>query len=322
MHFCVGEVDGVDDIALLQICGQLIRSHHSAVVLALRSRCTQVGDRNDILYADGIGVGEVGHIASDLAGFQCCDHVSIVDQLASCEVQHSCAVLHLGNGSSVDKALGVCIAGNVQGQIICRSQYLIRRLGNLYCRGQTECSPNGQERVCADDLHAQVNGNVCNQCADGAQTDDTQGLALDLRPCELALAFLHQLAYVVALLLEGGNPCHSLGDLPGGQQQSCDYQLLYSVCVCAGGVEYNNALLCALVNGDIVHTGTCTGNGKQIAAEFHIMHSGGTNHDCIRILRCVSNGILCSVQAAGAYLGNFIECLNLKHDNPPVSVYP
>ena len=61
-------------------------------------------------------------------------------------------------------------------------------------------------RIVAVNLHAQASGGVGHQDADGAQADNAQLLALDLRADKSALALFHGLADRVPLALQAPEP--------------------------------------------------------------------------------------------------------------------
>ena len=88
--------------------------------------------------------------------------------------------------------------------------------------------------------------------------------------------------------------------LSGGQQQTCDDKLLNGVCVCAGGVEYYNALLGALVDRDIIYACARSCDSEEVPGQLHLMHGSGAYQDSVRILFIVAYGVLALVEQVGA----------------------
>ncbi len=103
----IGEIDGVLDDPALDIVGDLLDGHHGAVLFAFGSRGGEVGDADGVGSLDHVGVREVGDIAGDLAAFQRCDQVGVVEELAAREIDHAHAVLHLGEDGGVELPLGI-----------------------------------------------------------------------------------------------------------------------------------------------------------------------------------------------------------------------
>ena len=210
-----GQVHGVYDVAVLQVVLELVYRHDRAVVLALRGGGAQVGDGDDVFQPQEAVVGEVGGVGRALAALQGGDEGGRVHQVAPGKVEDAHAVLHLPQGFGTHHALGVGGEGQVQGDVVAVLVDLIQGQGAVHPAGQVPGGFHGEEGVVAVDVHAQQAGGVGHQDADGPQAHHAQGLALDLGSGELALAFFHQLAYLVPLALQGLDPVHGGGDLPG-----------------------------------------------------------------------------------------------------------
>ena len=84
-------------------------------------------------------------------------------------------------------------------------------------------------------------------------------------------------ADLVAVACEGLYPVCAADDVTGGQQQTAQNQFLYGICVCARGVEYDNALFRALLERDVVDTGAGTGDALESLRELQIVQLGRTN---------------------------------------------
>ena len=269
---------------------------------------------NNALCVAGLFVREIGAVASNLTRSQCCQHIIIVDQFATSIVQYPYAILHLCDGFRIDHALGIVVERNVNRQIICCCKNAVRILDNLYCRIQAKCCTNGQERVCSDNLHAQCDGCIGNQCTNCTQTDNAEGLALDFRACKLALAFFNQLCNAF-FVFQRMCPSDCLRNLSGGQQQSGQNQFLNCVCVCTRCIEYTDACFCTTVNRNIIRTSTCSCNCQQVAAKSHIVHGCTPYHNGIRIFSGIRYGISSGIKPLCSSSCDFIQCLNSIHDS-------
>ena len=149
---------------------------------------------------------------------------------------------------------------------------------------------HGQIGVVAIDVHAQLYGGICHLYTDRTQTDDAQVLAHDLGADELALALLYQLFHIAVRLGESGNPLNAADYVTGSQHQCADYQLLDGVGVGAGGVEHHDTGFGALVQRNVVGTGTGAGNGAEVGAECHLVHVGGTNQNAVGVFAGIGDG--------------------------------
>ena len=189
----------------------------------------------------------------------------------------------------------------MQGDIVALLEYFLVALYIVNLAGELQSVLNGEVRVSAVNVHAEFSGCVGYQDTNSAQTDNAELLAHDLRTYELALALLDQLSYFVALALEGLDPVHSSRDLSGGQQQTCDDKLLNGVCVSAGGVEYYNALLGALVDRDIVYACARSCDSEEVPGQLHLVHGSGAHENCVCICSSVvCYGVLALVEQVGA----------------------
>ena len=308
-----GEVHAVLDVTVLEVVVHLEGGHDGAVVLGLLGGCAQVGDQDGAGNADQLLSGEVGDVAGDLAAGQRLDHVGGLNEGVAGEVDDLHAVLHVCHGSGVDHALGVGGGGDVDGDVVSHLVDLLVGGGVGDVVVQVPSGVYGQEGIATDHLHTQTDGDVGHQTADSTQTDDTEGLALQLTACELGLVLLHGLGGV-GILLQSADPLDTGYDVTGGQKQGADGQLLDAVGVGTGGVEHHDTLLGAFVQRNVVDTGACAGDGQQLGVEVHIQHVGGANHDAL------GGGYLCAdvvqsgIQLIGTDLGDLVEQLNVFHD--------
>ena len=147
-------------------------------------------------------------------------------------------------------------------------------------------SIDGDVGVVAVDLHAQLDGTVGDAGADGTQTDDAEGLALDLVSHELLFALLHALCH-------GGIPGKALRPLGSGRHvaaacdEHSDDQLGHGIGVGAGGVEDHDALLTAPVEGDVVDACTGAGDGQQTVVEGGVQQVGAAHQNALCVVGLV-----------------------------------
>ena len=269
-----------------------------------------MGNCDDAGHVDGFFGGEVGDVRADLTGSESVLEVCRVDQIRTGKVDDLHALLHHGDGFGVDHVLGILGCGNVEGDIIAGLEDFFVFFSLLNVLGQMPCRVDGDERVAADDLHADGLGSVGNQTADGTQTDDAEGLALQFASAVSALAGFHGLCHVFG---EGSCPLYAADDVAGSEEESRDGEFLDAVCVSTGGIEYDDALCRAVVHGDIVDTRAASCDGSQLGVKLHIVHGGGTNHNGVGCGHVCGNFVNGTVKTVGADGSDFIEKLDLFH---------
>ena len=169
----------------------------------------------------------------------------------------------------------------MQGNVIRRGENFVKARGAHHAVIQVPGSLRRQERIASDDLHLQRQRGICNHAADGAQPDDTQRFSRQLIARKRGFALLHLPGDVRSV--QSLYPFHAAQHIPRRQQQGTDGKLLDAVCVCAGRVENRNSRRRTAVNGNVVHTGTRTGNCRQPVTEGHLMHDGGAHQNAVRI---------------------------------------
>ena len=182
-------------------------------------------------------------------------------------------------------------------------------------RGSTEGGVHGQVRVVAVDVHAQGQGDVGHQRADGSQADDAQGLLIDLRPDEGGLALFHHGGDIHAGVHLLPHPAGGALNVAGGQQHGADHQLLDGVGVGAGGAEHGDARLGAAVQGDVVDAGTGPGDGQQVPGEGIVVELGGAHQNGVLVLLGVGDDVSLPVKPADAHRGDLVHCFDVIHDS-------
>ncbi len=155
--------------------------------------------------------------------------------------------------------------------IVCNRENLIKIIINSNLFFQSFCQFSCKERIITDNLHSKVNCCVCNKSSDSTKTDNSKGFSLDFRTCESTFALFNALAYIF-IILDRFAPVNSLCNLTACKKKTAYNKLFNSVCVCAGCIENNNALICAVRNRDVVYACTCPCDCKKRLRHFHFVH--------------------------------------------------
>ena len=142
---------------------------------------------------------------------------------------------------------------------------------------QPQSGIHGQKRIVAVHIHAQRDGGVGHDGADGSQTDDAQSLFIKLRADEGRLALFHHGGDIHPGGCLFPDPADGAGNVPGAHQHGTDHQLLYGVGVGAGGGKHWNTRRCAAVQRNVVDPYARPGNGQQTGVEFQIQQLGGAD---------------------------------------------
>ena len=171
----------------------------------------------------------------------------------------------------------------MNGDVIALAVDLIQALAVLDGSGQVPCRINRKIWVIAIYFHAKTACCVCHHGSNGSKTDDTKLFAADLASCELFFLLLGKLADVLFIFLLC-NPLDTSYDISGCKEHTCKYQLFYAVCVSSRRVEYNNTLLCILLNRNIIDACTCTCNCANALRQLHVVHFCTSYKDCITLV--------------------------------------
>ena len=177
---------------------------------------------------------------------------------------------------------------------------------------ELECAVDRQERVVAPYFHVERNGCVCDLDADGAETDDAELLARDLRACISRLALLSRRADV-RRALEALYPVCALYDLARREQQRADDQLLDGVRIRTRGVEYDDVLLRAAVDRNVVDTCACACDALEVLRKLDLVQLCGADQNRIIVGEVLRAGIFRSIQIIQTDLGNLVVKLYVIH---------
>ena len=258
-------------------------------------------------------IREVGHIAAQLLIFKGLLDGFRIGQLTPGEIQDPYALFQAGDESIVDHTLGIGHQGHMDGDIIGVLDGVFHGIGPVHGTGQGPGVGDGNIGVIAHYIHAKALGSrIGYQRADGAKADHGQLLAPQLGAHKLVLALFHKLGKV-GVVLHGFHPLDAAGDIAAGKEQAAHDQFGHGVGIGAGGVEYHDTLLGALVNGDVIHAGARPGDGQEGFGQFHIVHGGAAHENSIRGGLVVGDGVIAGGQGFMNNGRNRIERLNLEH---------
>ena len=261
--------------------------------------------------------GEVRHIGRHPAGVQGRQHGVVIHDLSPGQVDEPDAPLHGADGLGVDHVLGLLGVVDVDGDIVRPLIQLVDVLHHVDVAVQPQGGVHGEIGVVAVHVHAQGQGDVGYQRADGAQTDDAQGLFIQLRPDKGRLALFHHGGHIHA----GGHllphPLDAPVHIPGAHQHGAQHQLLHGVGVGAGGVEYHDALLRAAVQGNVVDAGPRPGNGQEILRKVIVQKLGGADQDGVLVRHRIRDGVQRRIQAVQADRRDLVECFDAVHGRMP-----
>ena len=184
-----GIIDAVGDVAVFQVIGELFRCHIGTVILCFGGACSEVGNAENIFFAEEGFVGEVGDIAGDFPLGDGICHVGTDDEIAARVIDDNDAVLTQCKRVLIEHSLGVGCERNVYGDKVTGLQNSIEIGSEFDASIDHPCALDGEEGVIADDFHAEGEGCVCDHCPDGAKPDDAQFFADDFLSHKLAFSF-------------------------------------------------------------------------------------------------------------------------------------
>ena len=137
------------------------------------------GDKR-VGHLDGLGRGKVAAKPAQLALAQgSVDGVLVNDGFACVVDEHGVGCQQV-NLLGADHADGVGLAGHVYGEVVAAAAEILERAHALHLAAQHPRVLDGNERIVAVDVHAQVDAGVSNLGAHVAQTDDADALTPEL----------------------------------------------------------------------------------------------------------------------------------------------
>ena len=305
------EVDGVRDVAVLDVVDDLAHSHDGAVLLGLGGRSAQMRQNDGVLHAHDGGVGEVGDVTAQLALAQSRGNGLLVDERVAREIEQHGVGLHERDLRGADHALRGIHGRHVDGDVVALGADVVEARHVVYILGK---APSGVDRhvgVVAVHVHAQLNCSVGNKRADGAQADDAELLAQDLAAGKRLLGLLGGLGdvLVVGVLAAPGG---AVDDAAAGQEHAAQHELLHRVGVGAGGVEHDDALVGAALERDVVHARAGAADGQQALGELGLVQLRAAYEHAVG-LREVVDKFVSGGQLVGTLLRNIVQAMDTGH---------
>ena len=309
----VRQVHGVFDVAVEQIVIEFPGRHLGAAVLALRRAGPQVGHGDDVGRAQNSLVREVRDIFCDLAAIQRAGHGLVVHDLGPGFIDDAHAALHLGKGLVAQHVVGLLRVGDVHTDVVGMLIDGVHILGLAHLAREAPGRVHGHEGVVAVDLHAELQSDVRDQRAHGAQTQHAQGLAQQLGPGKGGLALFHQGGDVVPPVGDGAHPVDGADHVAGRHDQGRDFLLLDRLGIGAGAVEDHDALFGAVLDGDVVIARAGSRDGQQLGVEFLAVQIGAADQQTVGRFHIRAHLAAPLFQGAGAVLGDGVHGFDLKH---------
>ena len=179
------DVERVRDEPALERCDDLLGDDHARSVLRLLGRGGEVGRHDDVLELEqlaGVRLGreDVERGARDLPVPDGLRERALVDELAAGGVDDPDAVAHLGERPGVDEVPGLVGERQVQGQELGRGEDL-RRVPCVL-RPELAETLRSDERVVADDAHAEAERAAGDLPPDPAEAEHAERLVRELDP--------------------------------------------------------------------------------------------------------------------------------------------
>ena len=171
---------------------------------------------------------------------------------------------------------------------------------------------NGNERVVAVDIHAQVDAGVGDLGAHVAQADDADALALELA-AHKGLLGLFGIDLDLGVVGVVAHPVHRLHDAAARKHQHAQDELLDGVAVGTGGVKDDDALLGIFLDGNVVDAGAAAGDGADALGQLVAVQVGGAHQNGVGLLGG-AHKLVALAKFDFAVLGNVVDGFNLAHE--------
>ena len=238
-------------------------------------------DNDSSLHAYDLLCREIRHVAVHLLRHKRVNNILLINQHVAGKIQDDNAVLHQADGVFVDHALCIFHGRYMDSDIVAVLVDLIRCLGVIDLLRQSPCGIHGYIRVIAIHLHTEADSRVRHEYADGSQSDNAQLFALKLGSGESFFLFLRDLGDI-AVFFVLLNPVDAADNVAGRQKHSRDHQLLHTVRIGSGSVEYNDPLFGAALQRYIVHACPGAGDHFESLRELHLVHLRASDEDGVR----------------------------------------
>ena len=130
-----------------------------------------------------------------------------------------------------------------------------------FCRN-IPCCIDRQIRIITKHIHAQCYRRIGNLHTDGSKSDDTKFFSFDFSSCKCFFCFLGSFCNSCIFFIRF-YPVDTTRNITACQKHSCDYKLFYTIGIGTRCIEYNDSLICAFLQRNIVNACTCTGYCQQ-----------------------------------------------------------
>ena len=314
-HAAGGVVDAVRDVAVFQVILELADGHVGAVGLGLAGAGARMRGDKRVGHLDGLGRGKVAAKPAELARAQGGVDGVLVDDGLACVVDE-----HGARGQQVDllgadHADGVGLAGHVHGEVVAAAAEVLERAHALHLAAQHPRVLDGNERIVAVNVHAQVYTGVGDLGANVAQADDADALALELAAHKGLLGFFG-IDLDLGVVGVVAHPVHRLHYSAAREHQHAQDELLDGVAVGTGGVKDDDALLGVLLDGDVVDAGAAAGDGADALGQLVAVQVGGAHQDGVGLLGG-AHKLVALAKLDFAVFGDVVDGLNLTHGKTP-----
>ena len=170
---------------------------------------------------------------------------------------------------------------------------------------------DGNERVVAVDIHAQVDAGVGDLGAYVAQTDDADALAFKLA-AHKGLLGLFGIDLNLGVVGVVAHPVHRLYYAAAREHQHAQDELLDGIAIGARGVKDDDALLGVLLDGDVVDAGAAAGDGADALGQLVAVQVGRAHQDRVGLLGGAYK-FVAFAKLDFAVFGDVVDGFNLAH---------
>ncbi len=253
---------------------------------------------------------EVADVGVQAAVVQAIEHGFLVDDAITREVEQDAALLHQLDAVAVDQVLRRRQQRHVQADEVAALDEIVDADGFLDLRRQAPGGVDGDFRVEADDVHAELNGRLGEHRADGAEADDAERAAAQLMADVVLLAGFDLLVQRFVVAEEAVDEGQRRRDVARAHQHAGDHQLLDGVGVGAGGVEDDHAAFAHGLGRDVVGAGAGAADSQHTGGDRHVVHYLRADQDGVRVGDVVADDVAVR-QAGQALLRDRVERLDL-----------
>ena len=203
----------------------------------------------------------------------------------------------------------------MHGEVVAAAAQILERAHALHLAAQYPRVLDGNERIVAVDVHAQVDTGVGDLGTHVAQADDADALALELAAHKGLLSFFG-IDLDLGVVGVVTHPVHRLHYAAARKHQHAQDELLDGVAVGAGGVKDDDTLLGVLLDGDVVDAGAAAGDGADALGQLVAVQVGGAHQDGVGLLGG-AHKLVALAKLDFAVFSDVVDGLNLTHGKTP-----